>query len=183
MKLKISLSASPLDVGQLISYLEGSKVDSAFVEHVTALRSKERPKVLYRLCQLTRVTDMGKTVSVSKELVSASDTVENAIYAGCSYHAYNTKGVSTKTFALIEVRSPIVLLSLKEIRKILVVDGSLNLKYHLQRLDAEREYFILGPTSGKVLRIIDPGLFRRVKKLNNAGIPADALAAMLEELR
>lgn len=135
---------------ELETYLEGDVVSPKWIKETLELRSKDQPNILYRLCIASENAKEGTTINVKKELVSAADKINSAIYGGCSYHRDTETDIEGKRLVVIEIHNPTVLMSLEDI-KAAVPAG--NRMAH-ERLVNEREYLIKGPFSGKVIQIV-----------------------------
>lgn len=149
----------------LQKYLGGRKVSDAWVKAFVKRRSPEQPEMLYRLCLIGRASELGKTVTVRKPLVSASDKKLSAVIGGCSYHVMSKTNMKGKHLVLVEIENPTTLMSFNELKNIIRKDNSLPSQY--SALMSEREHLIKGPMKGTVIQLIDTDLVvnRRITRI------------------
>ena len=152
MKVKVPFRKySPLEL-----YLEGGSVPQDWVDSLLLTRSKEHKAFLYRLSVLSNPVRVGAKIRTKKKLISASDKIEHAIYAGCNFHKEEGTDLSDKYLALLEIPNPTILMSMKDIESAV---PKVNKFAHI-RLNDEREYLILGPVVGKVIQLVDKKILK-----------------------
>lgn len=122
----------------LAEYLEGDRVPDSWVTEICGLLDKG-PSILYRLMLTPIRLKIGQTIRLNKKLVSVSDRIENAIYAGSSYHHDMNTDLKNQSLVLVEIHDPHVYMSYKTLRNIFMGNSHV-----LPRLDKEREYLIDG---------------------------------------
>lgn len=138
-------------------YLIGDPVPSEWISALSKRRASEQTSNLYRMC-LVDDSSVGRTVSISKPVCSASDRPMNAVFAGCSYilgdggPGYNPN----KKLALVKLNGPKVVLSHEELKSI-VADNP----HFLKILNDEREYLVAGPVKGKVIAMLNSNLLSK----------------------
>jgi hypothetical protein len=136
---------------ELLNFFEGNKVSRQWLKQVSQMRDTG-PSEAYRLILVPRTKriQVGTRIRlVSKPVVSVSDRVVNAVYAGSSFHDDVGTDLEGTQVVVVRIDSPSYLISFKSlirfseqaVRKFRFSKEAIHVR---RRLKEEREYLIDG---------------------------------------
>lgn len=135
-------------------YLAGTDVPKEWFVALSARRSADQPPVLYRLAVMdASMSTVGARIRNKRLIMSASDTKRSAIVAGCMFASTSRRNLEGKALALIEIKNPVVCLSLKELMGITASNKDA-FRSSSTILYFEREYLIRGPALGTIIDVL-----------------------------
>ena len=165
---------------EMFYYISGEgdddNIDPAWVNLLLKQRA-QGPNTLYRLVviPLDSTIKVGDTLKLEeKPIMSASDHVDNAVYAGCNYQFSHGGSLKNKMLVVVEIKNPTILVNYDQIYKF--ADEELDFGFSALA-KAEREYIIDGSNvSGTVVHFTtDVGYISRgdFKMLNKTSTDED----------